>query len=158
MVNWGTLWAWPISKGISQLVSDTTRVVSNYHWAVEAWSDEFIASHADWAMQCVQKAPPLPISNSDSGLSDWVEATIQDSNSAAASFVPAVVDAFGPDLKAEGIHISAGEGREKTQDSVIRARNLDAVRKLEFLLCDRIQAFAGRTLALFEFVRQEGTP
>lgn len=54
MVPWGVLMAWPPQKGFAQLVSETTRTISNYHFAFEGYT-KLLLGEADSFSSCMRE-------------------------------------------------------------------------------------------------------
>ncbi|OFZ21074.1 MAG: hypothetical protein A2X94_07010 [Bdellovibrionales bacterium GWB1_55_8] len=70
MVPWGAIGAWPPAKGFENLVKETTRTISNYHWAYEGYvlyhlkEGAFDSCLNDPAMITIQ-APATALSSPD---------------------------------------------------------------------------------------------
>lgn len=107
MIPWYALWTWPPSQALDQLVKESTRVVTNYHWAYEGYVRDLTQKdgHSPFA-DCLthpEKHTQLPF---DPHTQDPIQLAYAIAN-ASIQLAPRVggaeLDFFGTFLRAPGV-------------------------------------------------------
>lgn len=108
MVPWSSLVTWPPQDGFQNLVRETTRVLSNYHWAYEGWVLYELSKQESLLKECI-KGPianlkePIP-------LKSLLKEAIEDSRETAEELGAAALRYFGPGLAHPETDLPKGRG------------------------------------------------
>lgn len=103
MPAWGAIFSWPPSQIFGKLVSESTRIVSNYHYAYEAYTFRQLSSpDTNFLKTCLTDAKSVSKIQFDPKRNtpfELAQAVAQDSVTIAPEVGAASIDFFGEDLK-----------------------------------------------------------
>lgn len=151
MAAWSQLWAWPPKLAISQFITETTRIVSNYHSAFESLTAGLLEHNPEFAQSCARGGPSRSLRRPED-LLPFINDTIQTSHARAEMLVPAVIDAVGDEAKNTGVNLAAGTDTAWVSRDSILAKRPSQLDTLEKHSCDLVGEVASRTLALFRLL------
>lgn len=165
MVPWYALLKWPPQKGFDELVHETTRTMSNYHYAYEQYTllrvkalGEEIPPYAE----CLEKPDGFaPLQNDvhiDSLGKDpafLAERVARSSVQLAPHIGKAVVGFFGPGLKDHGVDLPRKIGMPNYSEMVLRPDLVEPREELRQVTC---QALANASFATHTLIHWVLTP
>lgn len=138
-VPWSAALAWPPSKGFEHLVEETTRTMSNYHFAYEAQSAiEFSQGHYD---SCLKEAVARSTlrwdpSHHKSSPKELALAVVDASIRLAPRMASAELDYYGDSLMKPGVDVPNNQGTPDYR-ALAADPKLDSARKeLEAVTCE----------------------
>ncbi len=141
MVPWGELFNWPPSKAFSTLVSETTRTISNYHWAYEDFTLLLIAQKDLRLSECLKEADKkktvrdVPKNLDKDYPGQLALAVAQASTDLGSDLGKAELELFGKGLKFRGVDLPKNQGTPNYAELSIRPDLLDARQALLAVNC-----------------------
>ncbi len=156
MVPFSALLMWPPSKGFANLVKETTRTISNYHWAYEGYVSLLLAQAEQSPFHsCMQQAPAIPfrwLPASTSAPRDLAFEVLNRSSQRASEMGSALMDFVGTKLKAPKYDLAHNQGaldylQLSTDPSLTSARE-----RLEKVTCAGLQDSVSASRLLYEWL------
>ncbi|MGK5086958.1 hypothetical protein WDW86_05325 [Bdellovibrionota bacterium FG-2] len=141
MVPWEELFNWPPSKMFSSLVSETTRTISNYHWAYEDFILLLISQKDLRLSECLKEADKKKTvrevsKNLDKDFPGQLAFAVAAASAELSSDLgKAEMELFGKSLKQKGVDLPKNQGTPNYADLSIRPDLLDARQALLSVSC-----------------------
>ena len=158
MVPWYELLAWPPKKGFDRLVQETTRIVTNYHWAYEDYIQFQISLGNNSAFrECLtfpEKFSSLKMNSATQTPEEMALEVVDSSIDLAAKLGPLLFDFFGSQLTEPGINLSLHPEMLNYKDYSIRPDLLEARQKLHSVTCECLANAALGSRSLLEWALQ----
>jgi hypothetical protein len=142
MVPWYTLWRWPPAEGFNDLVVETTRTISNYHYAFEGYiSVRQRQGEKSTMADCFAKADEhagLSYDPATQPPEELAHEVARRSVGLAPEVGAACMAFFGGHLKLRDFDLPHGKGSLDYADMTIRPDLMDARQRLEKVACASI--------------------
>ncbi|MGZ3697033.1 MAG: hypothetical protein ACXWPM_00685 [Bdellovibrionota bacterium] len=139
MVPWFELYDWPPGKAFGKLVTETTRTISNYHWAFEDYTYGRViqgndSPYADCLFQAAQYARFTwdPKTQTPKQLA---QAIARSSIGLSGAVGSAEMDFFGSRLKVPGVDLPKHQGEPDYKEMAIRPDLQEARAELHAATC-----------------------
>jgi hypothetical protein len=140
MATWYALWTWPPNKGFADLGKETSRSVTNYHWAIEGYVRNRLMEKGEKNpfTECLTQSSTfttLPDRASIKGVHELSEAMAGASVRLAPELGTRAVAFFGHDLTLRDKDFTQGQPQPPYSDLAIRPDVAEARRDLHETLC-----------------------
>jgi hypothetical protein len=110
MVPWSTLLSWPPQEGFKQLVKETTRIITNYHWAYEGYVlDRLSQGENSPFKECLSKPEnysKINFNHKTQTISELAHITAQASIQIASQLGSSEYDFFGSQLAEPNVSLT----------------------------------------------------
>ena len=154
MFPWGELFTWPLSTGVNQFIQESTRIVSNYHWAYEGYVRTQLREGAQSVFaDCLTHPEKYSKLKLEVPIKDGRELALEVANASigiASELGKAEIDFFGKKLKTREYNLSMNIGVLDYADYAIRPDLNDARKRLHAVTCE---ALANASVASLKFMR-----
>lgn len=155
MVPWSALFQWPPSQGFSSLVAETTRTISNYHWAYEGYVYEQMqlgekSPFADCLLQA-ERHSTLQFDPKVETPRDLALKVSRNSVRLGPNLGSALMGFFGTELKKPEYNLPANKGSVDAAALAARPDLEDARKRLEQVTCSALANGAVASRKLIEW-------
>jgi len=155
MVPWHVLFAWPPSEGFQNLVRETTRTITNYHWAFEGYVHDRLLAPEGPFKDCLihpETNHTLEIINSIAPSPRETAHLVADASIRLATRVgQGSIHFFGLKLKSREIYLPDNLGTPDYKDLAVRPDLTGERGKLNDATCAALANAASGTSALIEW-------
>lgn len=166
MVPWYVALQWPPKQGFEELVRETTRTISNYHFAYESFTWLRITAQTSERspyLECLdqpdslaplRKDPRLESSLNELGREPLLLATrtARSSVQLAPRMGRAVVGFFGPRLKERGVDLPRNQGMPDYADMLLRPDLVEKREELKDATCGALANASWASRAMIAWV------
>ncbi|HUP58135.1 MAG TPA: hypothetical protein VM598_11825 [Bdellovibrionota bacterium] len=154
MVPWYALWTWPPGRAFSELMSETERSVTNYHWALEGYVRYRFMSQDKSVENPLAECVSKPDAHATLDRGPWAEplplatAVARASSELAPELGEAAVAFFGRGLMNRGHDFTKGAPQPSYQELSLRPDLVEARSRLHAVVCRSLAngAWASRWL------------
>ena len=140
MVPWFALLDWPPGKAFGALVKETTRTISNFHWAFEGYTELRIQEDTtNPYLECLDKPQDfarLQIDRSTAPEPKTLALAVADSSVALGAEVgESVVDFFGSHIKSREYDLANEKGKINYADMAVRPDKVRERHRMHEVTC-----------------------
>jgi hypothetical protein len=161
MVPWYAALQWPPKAGFGELVRETTRTISNYHWAFEQYTLKRLGEERSPYAECVAQPDAHSVLSDDPRKEETLQDPLLLAHRTARASVTighdvgrAMTHFFGAGLKARGVDLPAERGTPDYAEMAVRPDLYSSRDELARVTCKALSNASWASRVLIQWATQ----